>query len=150
MRWCAVTAGEDLFFFLSQLAIPSLPSSQLTTIGGNPGFHSYIRGAIAIHAMRRLIRHSTEVTQQATETTHVRLISSFASEEVFPSLGKELIARLARLVLLATRATRQNYTNATADDVMEDFEEVRCYLCTQILDRDNKDEHHAEFFRARE
>jgi hypothetical protein len=138
MRWVAVTSGEQLFLMIREVVLPSLPSSPstwnevqevLSSIGGSLRFDAYVRGAIAVQAMRRLIRHCSELIETASATSHIRLVSDFASEEVFPSLDRALLGRLARLVVPTIRVCGRAISNATRDEVLSEMDEVYCYLC---------------------
>jgi hypothetical protein len=143
LKWDAVTSGEELFLFIRNDVLPSLPSSRavwanlrevLNAVGGSPGFNEYFLGAVAIQATRRLVRHCSEETDGAIAAMHVKIVSKFASEDVFPSLDRDLIGRLARLVVQATKASDQNITRTTRTLVLRGMEEVQCYLCGRLLD----------------
>jgi hypothetical protein len=149
MKWDAATSGERLFLFIREDVLPQLPESPnvwthiqdvLSALGGSPDFHAYFRGAVAIQAMRRLLRHCAEATDGAAESTHVKLVSKFASEEVFPALDKDPLGRLSRLVLGASKVSGRAITSATRKDTLQRLRQIRCYLCGLELDPNSTDQ----------
>src|SRR5205814_5914084 len=114
-----LTTGERLFAMVRDASLQAtsrfqhawpIVASTLTDLAGTDQFASYIRGAIAIHAMRRMLRLWDEVAseQPPVETMAVKIASRLIKREVFPSIGDDLINRLARTTIAAERVSRQS------------------------------------------
>lgn len=142
MKWVHATTGEELFLLIREDVLPLLPSSPavwrelrdlLTGVGGTPNFHSYVNGAVATKAARRLVRFCAEATEGAADTTHVRIVSKFVTEEVFPGLESRMTGRVARLVVEATRVSGRDISSATRKKVLRGMGTITCYLCGHEL-----------------
>jgi 5-methylcytosine-specific restriction endonuclease McrA len=148
VKWPTTTPGEDLFLFIREDVLPVMTESQtawsnigqvLSDVGGSRHFANFFRGATAIHGVRRLLKFCDEALPGAAAATHVRTISTFATEEVFPGLSREHTGRLARLAADAYRASNPTISRATRERVLRGLVEVRCYLCGLTLDPDAPD-----------
>ena len=99
MRWQAVTPGEQLFLAIRDGVLPSLPAmekpwSDLQDVfvgaSGSPFFSSYLHGALAVIAMRRVLRFWAERAPSiAAPDQRIRVVSDFFAEEVFSGVNIE-------------------------------------------------------------
>lgn len=137
------TQGERLFLLLRDELLESLGhghlrwsnfSSFLEQVGGSPDFGAYLRGAAAIHVMRRLLRF-WEAERQITgqESQYVRKVASYIRNDVFTSLGDQDIARLARAVIAAEKSCNQPISRSVRSRVVGGQQQLRCYLCSAAL-----------------
>ncbi len=123
-------------------------ASTLTDLSGTEQFASYIRGAIAIHAMRRILRLWDEVAseQPPIETMAVKIASRLIRREVFPSIGDDLINRLARTTIAAERVSRQSIGKSVRREVTPSNGHANCFLCGTVLSAKQIDNHASDFF----
>jgi 5-methylcytosine-specific restriction endonuclease McrA len=138
------TAGERLFALirkdvLADTAVKGVPWSDMEAyveeVGGRWEFGAYVRGAISIHSMRRLLRYwGDERDLVASESQYVRRVTSFIRAEVFPGLGEHLAQRLARAVIEADRASNRKISPSVKKGVLGRNRQPTCYLCPQALD----------------
>ena len=143
MRWIPVTPGEDLFLLVRDHILPALSPSRtvwhqlrelLSYAGGSDWFDDYIRGAVSIHVLRRLLRHWGDESEQTNDLLQEKMISRFITQEVFPGLGSALVTRLARLTVRAGRTSYQSISQALCKRVLGGATDIRCYLCAKPLD----------------
>jgi HNH endonuclease len=138
------TTGEDLFFLVKNHVLPSLGPSRsawvalrdvFDNVSGSTGFDAFVRGAVAVHAVRRLIRlwqHETE--QPVAEHLRVRRAAALATTEVFPGLDQGLATRLARLVIAAVNACHRPVSSGIRKGLLAISSIHSCYLCGFALD----------------
>lgn len=141
-RW--MTGGEQLFFTIRDHALQSAGFSSetwsnlsgcLRDIGGSEHFPAYLKGAVTVHAMLRLFYFwKDEKVNIAAESTNVKKMSSFISAEMFPSLSRDLVTRLARLVISAVDSSDRPIKPSTRKTVLLSAKDSRCYICSQDLD----------------
>lgn len=139
-----VTAGERLFLLIRGEVLDTTGSQHakwaslrtlLDHVGGRPEFGGYVKGAVSVHAMRRLLRFwQAERLLTADEARYVRKVSQFVGEEVFPGLGDELTRRLSRAVIAAEDASFKPIPAGVRSRLLRDQRRVQCYLCSGTLD----------------
>lgn len=139
MKWIAKTSGEELFLAIRDIAIPSMSAMEaswnelqefLASVSGNSRYSLYFRGAMAITAMRRLLRFWADVESfVGSEGQRIRVVSDFMREEVFPGLERFVTTRLARLVIEATAVTGRPISAAMRRRVLQGKTTANCYLC---------------------
>jgi hypothetical protein len=139
----SVTAGERLFLLirdeiLDQIGSKDVRWSNLGTLfddlGGGPWYLAYVRGASAIHAMRRLLRFwSEERKVVVNESTHVKAVFAFITNNVFSSLTLSAATKLARSVIAAERKSNGDIGPSTKVAVLQGRQRVHCYLCAKPL-----------------
>jgi hypothetical protein len=137
------TDGERLFIAIrDQVLTPdNLLSSDWRTVesvlhlvSGSLDFPEYVRGAVAIHAVRRLLRYwDAQYDVGIAPELAVRRVSKFISEDVFPTLEQALAVRLARLVTAAVRVSRKSPTQTVRKAVIPQRSPIQCYLCARAL-----------------
>ncbi|WP_295641723.1 hypothetical protein [uncultured Methylibium sp.] len=147
------TAGERLFLLLRDGVFDSLGNKQanwanfselISRAGGDGDFADYVRGAMSAFAMRRLLRFwASEIGMTPDEANHVRRVSRFINEDLFPSLDAQLTAQVARGVIAAHAASSIEIPVGVRKLVVRDQKRLHCYLCRQSLDpaagRDSKE-----------
>lgn len=137
------TQGERLFLLIRDQLLEASGRGHIRwsnlcglfeQVGGRPDFGDYLRGAAAIHVMRRLLRF-WEAERQITgqESQYVRKIASYIRDEVFTSLGDEDISRLARAVIAAEKSCNQPISPSVRSRVVAGRQQLQCYLCTAAL-----------------
>ena len=137
------TQGERLFLLLRDNLLEasghghirwSNLSSLFDQVGGRPEFGSYLRGAAAIHVMRRLLRFwEAERPITGQESQYVRKLASYIRDEVLTSLGEENASRLARSVIAAEKSCNQSISRSVRSRVIDRRNTVHCYLCSAAL-----------------
>lgn len=138
------TAGERLFLLLRDGVFDALGNKQANWMnfeeligraGGDGDFAGYVRGAMSAFAMRRLLRFwASEIGMTPHEANHVRRVSRFVSEDLFPSLDAQLTAQVARAVVAAHVASSNTIPTGVRRLVVRDQNRLHCYLCQQSLD----------------
>lgn len=141
MKIC--TNGEKLYVFLRDTVLNSTNASGpdwpnvnefLTEVAGNHRFALYVRGAIAIHAMRRLLRYWTEEKAQiSNESFYVKRAKKIIKSEVFPALNDDLTSRLARLLIRAADSSFVRIPATVRKNVIGKHGTARCYLCDKEI-----------------
>lgn len=139
----AVTEGERLFTLIRDRVLDEvgngglLSGSQceaLSNLSGSPDFSAYIRGAVAIHALRRLMKYwRSEKESTANEATYIGKVSRFITDEIFPELSKDRVSQLARYVIKASDSSNRTIPNRTRKNVVAEFGTLKCYLCSRDL-----------------
>lgn len=102
---------------------------------GGELFSRYFKGAVAVHAERRLLRFweaEREVTPD--EGMYVRKIHRFIRSEVFIGLDDALTNQLARLVVKAQAVSFRPVSRSVRDAVFGGRVILNCYLCANPLD----------------
>lgn len=137
------TQGERLFLLLRDELLEasghghirwSNLCSLLDQVGGRPEFGDYLRGAAAIHVMRRLLRFwEAERLITSQESQYVRKVASYIRDEVLTSLGDEDTSRLARAVIAAEKSCNQTISPSVRSRVVGGRQQIRCYLCPATL-----------------
>jgi hypothetical protein len=140
----SVTAGERLYFLLRDEVLDLTGDgamrwtnigSLLESVSGGPNFSAYIKGATAIHAMRRLLRFwEDERPEIPDESQHVRKVATFIRGEMFPSIGEEQSRKIARAVVMAERASKRPINSSSRAAVLKETRRHLCYLCGLQLD----------------
>lgn len=148
MAW--TSSGETLFRQVRDEIIPGVPSTagawhglneMLTALGGSDRFPNYFRGALAVLAVRRLIRFWEDQRPfPARDAMWIRKISSFIKEEMFPELDADTIGKIARRVVRAATAAGQVINNSTRVRVIAAQRNHRCYLCGKTVDPRARDD----------
>lgn len=137
------TSGERLFFLIKGSIIPDLGkagswdflSHALESMSGNAGLFHYVRGALAIHAARRLIRlWQHELETPILEHLRVRRAVRLATSEVFPGLDDYSAQRLGRALVQAVDATDRRIPPSIRKAILGKSRYYRCYLCNFGLD----------------
>ena len=139
-----VTAGERLYLHVRDEILDLCGEGSMRwanagalfdTLSGASDYLAYVKGAAAIHATRRLLRHwSDERASVAEESLHVRKVAIFVRTEVFPSVGEEVSRKIARAVIEAERASRQSVSRSCRTAVLRESKQHFCYLCGYRLD----------------
>lgn len=139
-----VTSGEQLFFEVRDRTLVSMGVGRgngnevnelIGEIGGTHEFIDYIRGTLAVHAVRRLLRYwKREQEFVQGEHLYVKRISRFIKDNMFPSLDDAEITKLARLVVAATDASDNRISQAVRKRVLSETKTISCYLCGRSLD----------------
>jgi hypothetical protein len=149
MKWTTRTAGEDLFLTIRNSVLPSLSAMEplwaefhelISSVSGSQRFSFYLRGTMAITALRRLLRFWADVAPDIGESMRVKTVSKFVNEEVFPGIERAVSARLARLVIDAVSKSNRPITPATRRKVLAENTSQRCYLCSFVLSTTAKEE----------
>lgn len=138
------TEGERLFTFIRNDVLESIGSNSVrwSTVGilfnqcgDTYEFSDFIRGAVSVLAMRRLLRYWTaEKVITADASLYVKKIKMFAKEEVFPGLSDDLVTRLARAVIAAEAVSSKKISPSVRKIVIGKSNLHRCYLCNAELD----------------
>lgn len=139
----AVTSGEKLFLLVRDEILDQTGDgavrwanvgSLLQSLSGGNNFTSYLKGAAAIHATRRLLRYwEGERPNVPNASSHVRLVTNFIRREVFPSIGTSLASQLARAVTAAERASNRPVNSGVRTLVLGNKVMCTCYLCGRKL-----------------
>lgn len=97
--------------------------------------HAYIRGALAIHAVRRMLSLWDDVVQVApvAETTRLKTVTSASIAEVFPVLEESLRTHLARSLIRTYDARNQKIIPSVRKAALRPFKKTSCYLCGVTL-----------------
>lgn len=151
------TSGERLFFLIRGHGLASdrnfgeswsLLASTLSDIGGSDYFSEYIRGAVAIYAVRRILKLSAEMmkTARPSEAMMYRVVSRLIRSEVFPNIEDEMLGRIARLTIAAELASRQDIPKGVRNEMKALSKKMHCYLCGCKLDPAQTDNKHSEYF----
>lgn len=137
------TQGERLFLLLRDELLEasgrrhirwSNLSGLFDQVGGRPEYGDYLRGAAAIHVMRRLLRFwEVERLVTSQESQYVKKVASYVRDEVLSSLDDEDTARLARAVISAEKSCNQRITNSVRSRVVGGRKQIHCYLCPATL-----------------
>lgn len=148
-----ITAGEKLFCLirdevLDSVGVGHLKWSNLALLfphlGNDERFVKYIKGAIAIQLMRRLLRYWTETKiLLGDESSYVRKISDFVKQDVFPGLTSDLVTKLSRAIIAAETASDRPISKDVRKRVIRSSTTVHCYLCNDRLDPTAGEEHAA-------
>lgn len=139
-----VTAGERLYLLVRDEILDLTGEGAIRwknvgilfeSIGGTATFSEYIRGAAAVHATRRLLRFwQDERPHILSESQHVRRVSAFVRQEVFPAIGDEPSRRIARSVVEAEQACNRSIGSSCKMAVLKERQHHKCYLCGGDLD----------------
>lgn len=137
------TQGERLFLLLRDELLEasghghirwSNLGSLFDQVGGRPEFGDYLRGAAAIHVMRRLLRFwEAERPITSQESQYVKKVASYIRDEVLSGLGDEYTFRLARAVISAEKSCNQNISPSVRSRVVGGRHNIHCYLCSAEL-----------------
>jgi len=138
------TSGERLFFEVRDRALVSIGvgggngnevNELISEIGGTTEFSDYIRGILAVHAVRRLLRYwKREQELIQGEHLYVKRLSRFIKDNMFSSLSDAEITKLARLVIAATKASDNRISQTVRKRVLSETKTLSCYLCGRSLD----------------
>ncbi|MEX3990829.1 HNH endonuclease [Paraburkholderia sp. EG286A] len=138
------TAGERLFSLIRDEVLDSTGEghvrwsnleSLFEHMGNDVNYAYYVKGAIAINILRRLLRFwEAERVLSADESTYVRKVSAFVRQEVFPGLDASFVSRLARSVIEAQAASFRPINPQVREAVVGERRMLRCYLCNCDLD----------------
>ena len=142
MTW--MTSGERLFREIRDRALPSNPSTSdawlqlrdtFAGVSGSDGFHDYVLGAVAVHALRRLMRYWQDQRPYPPEHTWAKKLGTFIKNNLFTDLDDEQISKLARLAMKAADASDKPISSTTERLVVAEQKPPRCYLCGVVLVR---------------
>ena len=138
------TDGERLFILIRNQVLESIGSKHVrwSTIGilfdpsgEDREFSNYIRGAVSVYTVRRLLRYWAEEKEVTPDgSMYVRKVKRFIKEEVFPSLDEDLSNKLARPVIAAENASLRDISSSTRKNVLGTAILHHCYLCHGELD----------------
>lgn len=138
-----VTAGERLFFLLKEDILPSVGQGHVTWsnlsnlfeyLGGSVYFSDYVKGAIAVHTIRRLLRFWSSERIVTNEIHFVKRLSDFIKEEIFPGLDTHSVAKLARAVIAAEDASGRDIGTGIRSRILRRGQAtLTCYLCGRDL-----------------
>lgn len=149
MKLC--TNGEKLYVFIRDSVLdsdnasgPDWPNINefLTDVAGNHRFALYIRGAIAVHAMRRLLRSWIEEKSNINNESNYVKGAKKLIKEVFPLLSEDLTGRLARLVIRAEKSSFMEIPATAKKNVIGKHGSAQCYLCNKKIFDDRPKDHH--------
>lgn len=100
-----------------------------------------MRGAIAIHAMRRLLRYwDREKENLSDESQYVKRMKKVIGSDVFPWLNDDLKSRLARLVIEASSSSFRPISPSVRKAVVGKHGIANCYLCNAEIFEDRESE----------
>lgn len=144
MKWMAVTPGEELYLAIRDHAIPSLAAmgtpwdelkELLSAASGSDYFPHYLRGAISVVAMRRMLQFWAETAPLVgAPGQRVRVVSDFIRDQVFVGLESTMRIRIARLVVSAHERSFRPVTQAIRRRLLGGNTAAICYLCGAHLD----------------
>lgn len=144
MKWEAATPGEELFLAIRDQALPSLSVMEscwddlndvFLGASGSHQFANYLRGAVSVVAMKRLLQFWAGARQTViAPDQQVRVVSDFISHEVFTGLDRAIRMRVARLVIEALRCSYREVTPRARRRLLNGTTAVTCYLCGAALD----------------
>lgn len=139
------TAGERLFIYIRDTVLTEFGHGDLrwdnlnALFAGPTGtdeFVTYVRGAVAVHCMRRLLRYWEDakpgVLNHALRMTTVR---SFIKREVFYSVDDAMCTKLARMVIDAECSSHRDISITVESEVLKDRNVHSCYLCGSSVRR---------------
>lgn len=113
----------------------SVVGNLLERAGGRREFASYIKGALSVHALRRLLRFwDAEREFMPNESRYVGTISKFVRTEVFPGIDTGLAGELARAVVAAHDASNKPVARGLQKKIVRENPRPQCYLCQRTLD----------------
>lgn len=105
------TAGERLYLLIRNEVLDLTCAGPITWVNagslfeglsGGSHYATYVKGAAAIHATRRILRHYEDIRQNTPdESQHFRKVALFVRREIFPLIGDELSRKLARAAVTA-------------------------------------------------
>jgi hypothetical protein len=132
------TDGERLFLYIRDRVLPELDADErvmeaYSAIGGTEKFGHFIGGAIAIQALRRLMAYWGSQQPNVGENMYVSSLARFVRVEMFPGLGTEESANLARLGVAAYRVSNIRIPPGVRKRVIAETINPRCYLCDMLL-----------------
>jgi len=137
------TQGERLFLLIRDELLEAAGHGHIRwsnlgrlfdQVGGREEFGDYLRGAAAIHLMRRLLRFwEAERSITSQESQYVKKVASYIRDEMLTSLGDEDTSRLARAVIAAEKSCYQKISPSVRSRVLAGRHQVRCYLCGTTL-----------------
>lgn len=140
----STTQGERLFMLIQDQVLGSIGNQHVcwSTIstwfehaGETPEFSNYIRGAVSVHTVRRLLRYwEDEKKLTPDESAYVRKLKRFIKDEVFPSLDEDLTMKLARAVIAAENVSGKAISPTVRRGVLGAKKLHNCYLCSAELD----------------
>ncbi len=138
------TDGERLFALIQNEILESIGNQYIRwstigilfdSVGQTNNFVSYMRGAVTVHSVRRLLRYWAEERQNILdESTYVRKVRAFIKEEVFSGLSDDLTTKLARTVIEAERVSFKDISRQVRKNVLLENKTHHCYLCHCDLD----------------
>lgn len=127
----------------------SLAEAHLTAIGGSTGFAEYIKGAVAVHLVKRALSFWKDARQSiANESLEVQRVRTFLREELVPGLDDEKTIKLARAVIEAEAASNRKIGKETRRALIGTAQFHTCYLCGEQLDPKTTDDQASSFFTA--
>ncbi|REE06556.1 hypothetical protein B0G71_8235 [Paraburkholderia sp. BL27I4N3] len=138
------TAGEALFYLIRDEILDVTGTAHAKWInltkffehvGGDVKYAHYVKGAVAIHSVRRLLRFwEEEKPLTGSEALYVAKVTGFIKLEVFPGLDSSLVGRLARAVIRAEAASFKPIKPKVKTRVLGERGQISCYLCARELD----------------
>ncbi|WP_348697909.1 hypothetical protein [Duganella fentianensis] len=144
------TSGEKLYFLIRDVVLIANDASGLdwptvneflAEVAGTERFAFYVRGAIAIHAMRRLLRYWAEEKQQLNdESQYIKKAKKIIGSEVFPWLSDDLKGRLARHLIAASDSSFRSISPTVRKNVIGLRGTANCYLCDKQIFDDRSDQ----------
>jgi 5-methylcytosine-specific restriction endonuclease McrA len=139
-----VTQGEEMFLLIRDRVLDTTGTGHLrwSAVGalwddvmGAQAFSRYFKGAVAVHALRRLLQFwAAERDNTPDQAMYVSKVRHFIRGEVFIGLDDALANRLARLVISAEAASRSSVSRTTREAVFAGRVLLNCYLCANTLD----------------
>lgn len=139
-----VTPGEEMFLVIRDKILDAIGTGHLRwsaagalwdDVMGGQAFSQYFKGAVAVHALRRLLRFwAAERESTPNQAMYVNKVKHFIKSEVFIGLDDALTSRLARLVVSAEAASRSSVSRSTREAVFGGRALLNCYLCANPLD----------------
>lgn len=138
----ATTDGEKLFLHIRDRVLPELDAGTaagersidaFAAIGGTEKFGEFLRGAIAIHALRRLLVYWDAERPNVGEAMHVTRLSRFLRTELFLGLNSDEAATVARLAVAAHEASNKQISPGVRKRVIGETLNPYCYLCGTSL-----------------
>jgi len=98
-------------------------------------FGRYLRGAVAVQIVRRLLKFWLEARGGvAGEHLFVKTISRFVQNEIFLGLDRDMIATVSREVVAATDSAYRPISPSTRTAVLKRYPRgIHCYLCQREL-----------------
>jgi hypothetical protein len=143
------TAGEKLFYLIRDELIDLMGVSHarwsnlellFELIGGDAKYAGYVKGAVTVHLIRRLLRFwEVEKRLIADESLYVRKMADFIKREVFPGLDASSVSLLSRAVIRAEAASFKPIKPQVKANVIGERKAIRCYLCNRELDKKAKE-----------
>lgn len=150
MSWKPKTNGERLFILLRDQMLEasgrghvrwSNLASLFEQASGRSEFGEYLRGAAAVHVMRRLLRFwEAERKLTPQESQYVVKVIGYIREEVLTALGEEATSRLARAVIAAETSCRQSISPGLRTRILKGSGQMQCYLCRAPLSATAREE----------